>query len=83
MKDNREILVDSCRIQERMNNLEAINKIDAIAKAFDQENPKCFYCKCDIDKTKDFPFIHKDTFNNEWRCVKCSDKLHFKNSMDK
>ena len=35
IKDSREVLVLNGLLQERMNNIEAINKIDAIDKAFE------------------------------------------------
>jgi hypothetical protein len=82
MKDNRDILVEAKRIQDRLNDLEAgmpgtiwldTETHKVYVRAVDEDN-KCFYCKCDIDKSIDFPFIHKDTFKHEWRCAKCNDE---------
>lgn len=56
IKDNRDILVEAKKQQERMNeietrrknNLEAINKIDAIAKHFENDTSNAVYtCTAD------------------------------------
>lgn len=54
-----------------MNNIEDINKIDAIAKAFEQNDPKCFFCRCDIDKSKDALFFSEKNVKC-WICTDCN-----------
>ena len=34
----------------------------------------CCFCNAIIDKSCDFPFIHRDTFKHEWRCCNCDKK---------
>jgi hypothetical protein len=34
----------------------------------------CCFCNAIIDKSCDFPFINKDTFKSEWRCMQCDKK---------
>ena len=73
MKETRELTIELYKLQDRINKLEAINKLDSIAKSFDDKEYKCFYCKKDIDKSRDFPFIDKKSYRHSWRCSQCND----------